>query len=485
MANDVASQARLFREVDNLDGRAVAGVLRESRELPGRFLAYGQVFFPQIVEGNGGSPDRICAATGPRPLQAAAVAGVLMDSTPSGPAAPQRAFWSDSLRRGAAAYLLAQACGDIPKHQAFIGGVGSTWGMCQLLTDPERWLAWAREVRRVPMLERTERERLLFRGDHVRAMVAFAKQNSLPERMIQMVELQTQRGAAHGDSLARLLDAVFVGNELADALASTQAEDALEEWVVTCSTTLGLEPAEAWDLADATLEATGKLAKAWGIPIESQPTVAQITSGTGISFEPEQMTREELENWARSMADEVDMLRKENQDLQRQLAAARGQDPVTGLATHESFVRELKRAVGASDAAHKDPAVLVADIDSFHEVNKSCGYLTGEAVLKKVAESLAGVWRQSAVVARIGPDAFATIVYGGEREARLAAERARAAVGEIRLNSQDLRPVRVTISVAGALASSLEPAADPSELLGRVEGLLYASRGSGGNRTWW
>jgi PleD family two-component response regulator len=77
-------------------------------------------------------------------------------------------------------------------------------------------------------------------------------------------------------------------------------------------------------------------------------------------------------------------------------------DPKTGLANtrhfHEVFQQELARA-----ARYRRPlAVIVADLDYFREVNNTHGHLTGDDVLKGIADLLRENVRDMDTAARFG-----------------------------------------------------------------------------------
>lgn len=106
-----------------------------------------------------------------------------------------------------------------------------------------------------------------------------------------------------------------------------------------------------------------------------------------------------------------------------QLEAAALHDPLTGLANRRRFLE-------AVDQDERGGAVLYCDLDAFKPVNDRWGHGVGDAVLVQVGRRLAALVRQGDLVARVGGDEFAVILWGAQRaEAEGIAERIREVCG--------------------------------------------------------
>ncbi len=81
-------------------------------------------------------------------------------------------------------------------------------------------------------------------------------------------------------------------------------------------------------------------------------------------------------------------------------------DRLTGLANRTLFNERLEGALQAHESA---PAVLLADVEGFKEINNTLGNDTGDKVLRSVARRLDGGLDGVALVARIGNDEFAML----------------------------------------------------------------------------
>jgi diguanylate cyclase (GGDEF)-like protein/PAS domain S-box-containing protein len=117
--------------------------------------------------------------------------------------------------------------------------------------------------------------------------------------------------------------------------------------------------------------------------------------------------------------------------------------------------------------------VLVADVDLFQQVNEAHGYDVGDRALKMVARTLAYGLRGGDVVARYGTQQFVVVLHGAEAAGLgQAAERLRRLVAASRLPTAD-RPVEVTISLGGTLATRTD---NTATLLRRAEEQLCAAK---------
>ncbi|MDP9089817.1 MAG: GGDEF domain-containing protein [Pseudomonadota bacterium] len=83
---------------------------------------------------------------------------------------------------------------------------------------------------------------------------------------------------------------------------------------------------------------------------------------------------------------------------------------MTDLANRFEFQRRLSKAFTRAIHLEQPAAVLAIDLDSFKAVDDTAGHAAGDTVLRRVAEVLQTIVRQSDVVARLGGDEFAVIL---------------------------------------------------------------------------
>jgi diguanylate cyclase (GGDEF)-like protein len=148
-------------------------------------------------------------------------------------------------------------------------------------------------------------------------------------------------------------------------------------------------------------------------------------------------------------------------------------DPLTAVMNRRGFERELKRASAYVQRYGGNAALVYLDLDEFKPVNDRHGHAAGDAVLKAVAAALVAAVRASDVVARIGGDEFAALLWNLSAAAAqtkaLGLERAVAATavawGGTRLS-------------VGASAGVAELSADHdlASLLAHADAAMYARK---------
>jgi diguanylate cyclase (GGDEF)-like protein len=150
-------------------------------------------------------------------------------------------------------------------------------------------------------------------------------------------------------------------------------------------------------------------------------------------------------------------------------------DSLTGLLNHRGCQERLRAALEAADG--RPVSVVVLDLDHFKRINDTHGHAEGDRALAAAAERLRTVVRDSDAVGRLGGEEFVLVLPGVSPEAaREAAERARAAVAEVRAGGRRL-------ACSAGLASAPADATDAAELLACADAALYAAKDTGRGRT--
>ena len=168
-------------------------------------------------------------------------------------------------------------------------------------------------------------------------------------------------------------------------------------------------------------------------------------------------------------------------DLERAHADAERrsrEDALTGIFNRRHFGETLDAEL-RDHGAKSGHAVILLDLDGFKQVNDEHGHLTGDAVLREVAERIASVLRESDTLARWGGEEFVILAAGLDRDGvRAIAERARRAVASRPIEVADLE-ISLTLSVGVAL--SADGHGTPDALLDGADVALYAAKHAGRN----
>lgn len=155
-------------------------------------------------------------------------------------------------------------------------------------------------------------------------------------------------------------------------------------------------------------------------------------------------------------------------------------DPLTGLynriAMSVSLTREIERA-----RRHEDQSIsiLVVDIDHFKSINDRYGHLTGDNVIRKVAQIIQSSIRGCDASYRWGGEEFLVCLANSNSSlAQVVAERIRVAISESSLLPDKDRIVTASFGIAHYNNES-----DWPQLVDRADKALYSAKAQGRNRT--
>ena len=157
-------------------------------------------------------------------------------------------------------------------------------------------------------------------------------------------------------------------------------------------------------------------------------------------------------------------------------------DSLTGLSNRQALMELGSAAVAEARAGGRDVSVALFDLDHFKSVNDTFGHRTGDAVLRRFAESAAQCVRSTDALGRVGGEEFVAVVPGAGREAAIAfAERLRSSFAAD-CSWVDGKPVCATVSCGISVLEASEPLAEFEELLDRADAALYVAKAAGRDR---
>lgn len=152
------------------------------------------------------------------------------------------------------------------------------------------------------------------------------------------------------------------------------------------------------------------------------------------------------------------------------LLAQRLPDPLTGLSTRSTLMRDLERANRRSMAG-RWVGVLYIDVDDLKQVNDSRGHDAGDAVLVAFADALLRSVPAAARCARLGGDEFGVVL-----------PRLSDADDALTVAEQVARSTSPAASVSIGAASAPAGSVEPLTLLRDADQALLAAKHDGGGR---
>ena len=169
----------------------------------------------------------------------------------------------------------------------------------------------------------------------------------------------------------------------------------------------------------------------------------------------------------------------ERKQYEHELRIYAERDPLTGLLNRRAMEKELDKAV-AENTRYATPAtLLMCDLDNLKLVNDTLGHKAGDDVIKGGARALSQRVRETDVLARMGGDEFAALLpHTGLEQARVIAERLRAAVLDLDLTAAQHK-LHTTLSIGIA---PLGDGLSHEESLIAADLAMYEAKRHGRNR---
>lgn len=152
-------------------------------------------------------------------------------------------------------------------------------------------------------------------------------------------------------------------------------------------------------------------------------------------------------------------------------------DPLTDLPNRLLLADRIQQGIGLSHRNDRRMALLYVDLDGFKPVNDLFGHLTGDRLLRIVAERLNNIVRSVDTVARIGGDEFIVLlpsVLGSEDAAQIAEK-----LIETLSQAFDVDGKTLTIGASVGIALYPDDGEDAPTLLQQADAALYQAKANG------
>ncbi|MCH7989837.1 MAG: GGDEF domain-containing protein [Planctomycetes bacterium] len=165
------------------------------------------------------------------------------------------------------------------------------------------------------------------------------------------------------------------------------------------------------------------------------------------------------------------LLLRRSWNRERELA---NHDRLTGLVTREAFRDHISVETNRSARTGKPFTLAYLDCDEFKKINDSFGHLTGDQVLKTIADVMRSKTRSYDIVARMGGDEFAILL------PETSAESARGVVDRLHCELSEAMQTRewqVTFSIGVITFCASTESAD--EMIHAIDLLMYSVKQDG------
>lgn len=155
-------------------------------------------------------------------------------------------------------------------------------------------------------------------------------------------------------------------------------------------------------------------------------------------------------------------------------------DGLTEVYNHRYFMDQVHEKFEDAKKRSTPLSLLMIDIDHFKAFNDNYGHMTGDLVLKDIAQILKSSCRQEDIVARYGGEEFAIIMpHADFHQAEIVAKKILTAVENHHLPNEKEAP-RITVSIGIGVTEEHIDSAD--NLISSADKALYRAKSQGRNR---
>lgn len=163
----------------------------------------------------------------------------------------------------------------------------------------------------------------------------------------------------------------------------------------------------------------------------------------------------------------------------RQLDQINRTDGLTGLSNRANWEETARHELERALRTQRPAALMMLDIDDFKRINDQYGHPTGDAVLRRVADTMRDNLRSIDTPARFGGDEFGAVLVELEpADAVALIERIRRSLESARFD--EAPGLRFTVSIGIAMADA--SVTDAGAWVRQADAALYRAKQAGRNR---
>ena len=168
-------------------------------------------------------------------------------------------------------------------------------------------------------------------------------------------------------------------------------------------------------------------------------------------------------------------------EAQKALRIQATHDFLTGIHNRAAIMGILNQEINRTRRCKNPVGVLMADIDTFKNINDTHGHPAGDAVIKEVANRIQDSLREYDHVGRFGGEEFLIVVPEIQHaDLHALANRIRKAIADTPMDLP-LLEITVTLSIGGALLNR-SSSCTINELIAQSDEALYQAKEGGRNR---
>lgn len=156
-------------------------------------------------------------------------------------------------------------------------------------------------------------------------------------------------------------------------------------------------------------------------------------------------------------------------------------DYLTLLKTHQFFQTKIDELIISSQENHSPLSILLLDIDFFKKINDNYGHLSGDHILKKVAQIFQENSETTDICCRYGGEEFVAILPNTNlSKAKKIAQSLRKKIEQQKFQVKGEKDVSLTISIG--VTQYQENDLHKEIFIGRCDQALYLAKNKGRNR---